>query len=215
MFQAKLRGWRRLAAGLVLVPGLTGLGADALGLLGRASGQDRPPASSRADDIRDLQQQGQRGLPSARLGWLASYPSRPAPCRRFRHRGCSGRKAGPAHAADQPKSGKPATSDPKLLVDMAKQALAEGNLDKAQDLATQAQANSAGIRWGLFDDTPASVLKDIHKARGRRDKDAADRLLTEARAPGRQAGGFRRRACGQPERRRGKGAASRGHARLV
>src|SRR5262249_15955717 len=28
VFQAKLRGWRRLAAGLVLVPGLTGLGAD-------------------------------------------------------------------------------------------------------------------------------------------------------------------------------------------
>src|SRR5262249_61949094 len=75
----------------------------------------------------------------------------------------------------------PATTDPKVLLTLAKQAMDAGDLDRAQDLATQAQATGAHVRWGLFDDTPASVLKDIYKARGRRDRDMSERLLTEAR----------------------------------
>jgi type II secretory pathway component GspD/PulD (secretin)/tetratricopeptide (TPR) repeat protein len=182
VFQAKLRGWRRLAAGLVLVPGLTGLGADALGLLGRAAGQDRPTAGSRADEIRDLQQRAREAYNQKNYGLAADLSSKadalkqaPATDDGYDDRPVAPRQM-PARQA------RPATTDAKTLVDMAKQALTEGNLDKAEALCNQAQANSAGIRWGLFDDTPASVLKDVQKARGRRDKDSADRLLAEARA---------------------------------
>ena len=68
MFQAKLRGWRRLAAGLVLVPGLTGVGADALGLVSRAAGQDRPASSSRADEARDLMRRAQEAHAAQNFG---------------------------------------------------------------------------------------------------------------------------------------------------
>ena len=183
MFQAKIRGWRRLAAGLVLVPGLTGLGADALGLLGRAAGQDRPAAGSRADEIRDLERRAREAYEAQNYG-LARQLSMKA--RALKEAPASDdatddRSVAPSRTG-RPKPARPTTADPKLLLDMAKQAMAEGNFDKAQDLATQSQANSAGVRWGLFDDTPASVLKDIQKARSRRDKDTADRLLAEARA---------------------------------
>src|SRR5262245_1401937 len=76
---------------------------------------------------------------------------------------------------------RPATADPRVLMTLAKQAMDAGDLDRAQDLAMQAQATGANVRWGLFDDTPASLLKDIHKSRGRRDRDASEKLLAEAR----------------------------------
>ena len=68
MFQAKLRGWRRLAAGLVLVPGLTGVGADALGLVGRAAGQERPAANGRADEARDLMRRAREAYDAQNYG---------------------------------------------------------------------------------------------------------------------------------------------------
>ena len=89
----------------------------------------------------------------------------------------AGRAAPPAVAAQA----KPPAADPKVLTALAKQALEAGDLDKAQDLATQAQASAGAVKWGLFDDTPASVLKDVQKARGRRDRDVAERLMVEAR----------------------------------
>ena len=67
MFQAKLRGWRRLAASLVLVPGLTGVGADALGLIGRAAGQERP-AGDRADETRDLMRRAREAYDAQNYG---------------------------------------------------------------------------------------------------------------------------------------------------
>jgi type II secretory pathway component GspD/PulD (secretin) len=184
VFQAKLRGWRRLAAGLVLVPGLTGLGADALGLLGRASGQDRPSAASRADEARELRRQAREAYLAKKYDVARELSERAEAVESGT--GPSSDKADDLPPAQWRQPAKPAprptTTDPKLLLDMAKQALSEGNLDKAQDLATQAHAHSQGVRWGLFDDTPASVLKDVHKARGRRDRDASERLLAEARS---------------------------------
>ena len=43
--------------------------------------------------------------------------------------------------------------------------LAEGQFDRAQDLARQADAANPSGRWGLFDDTPESLEGDIRKAR--------------------------------------------------
>lgn len=183
MFQAYFRGWRRLAAGLVLAPGLSGLGADALGLLGRAAGQDYPPgrepgpvparrAPREPGEVPDYGTGRDRGDPAdtPRPG----RPARPAPA-------YDERDDMPA-SARPPARPQPRPIDPKVLLGWAKQALDNGDLDKAQDLAMQAQAYAAGIRWGLFDDTPQSILKDVQKARARRDRDYADRLLAEARS---------------------------------
>ncbi|HVK13692.1 MAG TPA: hypothetical protein VM597_33405 [Gemmataceae bacterium] len=178
MFQAKLRGWRRLAAGLVLVPGLTGLGADALGLLGRAAGQDRPAA-----DARELTRQARAALDAGDKEKARELAEK---ARTLRAQGAFYDESPDDVLADLPaKAGKgadkPTTTDPKVLLEMAKQAHSVGDLDKAQDLATQAQAHSAAVRWGLFDDTPASVLKDVQKAKGKRDQATAERLLADAR----------------------------------
>ncbi len=187
MFQAKLRGWRRLAAGLVLVPGLTGLGADALGFLGRAAAQDRPASGARADEARDLMRRAREAYDEQNYGKARELAEKARAI-----------KAPAAFYDDAPddlladlstkaggkatRSSEPTTSDPRALVEMAKQAQAKGDFDRAQDLATQAQAHSKTVRWGLFDDTPETVLKDLQKSKGRRDKDTSDRLLTEARA---------------------------------
>ncbi|HKB01425.1 MAG TPA: hypothetical protein VKD90_04355 [Gemmataceae bacterium] len=189
MFQAKLRGWRRLAAGLVLVPGLTGLGADALGLLGRAAAQDRPAA--RTDEARDLMRRAHEAYDAKNYGLArelaekakalrapsAFYDEQPDDLLADVARKSGGRVPTPAAAA----ASRPAPQDPKALMALAKSALEAGDLDRAQDLATQAQALSANVRWGVFEDTPRSLLKDVHKARGRRDRDTADKLLADAR----------------------------------
>jgi type II secretory pathway component GspD/PulD (secretin) len=189
VFQAKLRGWRRLAAGLVLVPGLTGLGADALGLVGRAAGQDRPAADNRADEARDLMRRAREAYDAQNYGLARELAEKAralrAPAAFYDDKpddllGDMGKKpAGrtPAAAA----SARPTPADPKVLTTLSKQALEAGDLDKAQDLATQAQASAGNVRWGMFDDTPSSILKDVAKARARRDHDTAIRLMTEAR----------------------------------
>src|SRR5262249_55062076 len=77
---------------------------------------------------------------------------------------------------------RPAITDPKVLLEMAKSAFEKGDLDRAQDLATQAQSYAGSVKWGVFDDTPASILKDINKAKARRNGASADKLLAQARA---------------------------------
>jgi type II secretory pathway component GspD/PulD (secretin) len=191
VFQAKLRMWRRLAAGLVLVPGFTGAGADALGLVNRAAGQERS-APNRADEARDLMRRAREAYDAQNFGLakelaekaralkapgtfyddqpddvIADAAKKPAP-----------RTSAPPAAAATSRS---TSSDPKVLTVLAKQAFDVGDLDKAQDLAMQAQPMASTVKWGLFEDTPASILKDVSKARGRRDKDVAERLMVEAR----------------------------------
>ena len=53
------------------------------------------------------------------------------------------------------------------------------HLDQAEDLARRAQAVK-GVHWGYFDDTPDTLLRDIHAARGGRNQQDAVRLLAEA-----------------------------------
>src|SRR5207248_56174 len=96
-------------------------------------------------------------------------------------------KAPPPSGSARAEAAKPAaaeTSDPRELVKLAKQALAAGQLDQAQDYATKANqaAAATGRRWGLFDDTPASILKDVQAARAKGDKGKAEQLFKEAKA---------------------------------
>src|SRR5262249_14927102 len=97
------------------------------------------------------------------------------------------RKSGPATGSPtaKPSSNMPrtaSTEDPHLLIKKAREAYEAGRLDAAQDLAKQAEANGRGISWGLFEDTPEDILKKIQKARSKRDRAEADRLLTQARS---------------------------------
>jgi type II secretory pathway component GspD/PulD (secretin) len=128
VFQAKTRGWKRLAASLVLLPGLTAVGAEVLHLLGTTQAQE--PVNSR--------------------------PAAPV---------------------------KTATSeDPRALVKRAREAADSSRFDMAFDLAQQAEINGRNTKWGLFEDTPESILKDIQKARARVDRQKAERLVGQARA---------------------------------
>ncbi len=71
--------------------------------------------------------------------------------------------------------------NPRLLVKRAREALDNNRLDVALDLARQAEANGRTTEWGLFDDTPDSIMKKVQEARGRRDRNDADRLVAQAR----------------------------------
>ena len=71
--------------------------------------------------------------------------------------------------------------DPKILVKQGREALDAGKLDQAQDLARQAEATKPSNRWGLFDDTPSSLLRDVQKERAKKEKSDSVRMLAEAR----------------------------------
>lgn len=185
MFLANLRGVKRLAVSLVLVSGFAGLGLTATDFLGRAAAQDRVASTAKAEQARDLMRQAREAYDAKNYGKAKDLAQQ-----------AQGLRAPSAFYDETPedlladiakkpgmasRASKPTTTDPKILMNMAKQAFDAGELDKAQDLATQAQANQGSVRWGLFDDTPASLLKDIQKAKGRRDRDVSEKMLTEAR----------------------------------
>jgi type II secretory pathway component GspD/PulD (secretin) len=76
---------------------------------------------------------------------------------------------------------KPATKEEAVaLVKAARAQLAEGKIDEAQTSAMKARGVTAAS-WGLFEDSPDSVLKDIEKARTKRDQEEAVRVLAEGR----------------------------------
>ena len=84
-------------------------------------------------------------------------------------------------------------ADPKDQVKQARKALDAGQLDKAQDLANQAAA-AKDYSWGLFDDTPDSVLKDVAAARAKADRVKADQMMKDGR-------GLYNKAARTPEER--------------
>ena len=88
--------------------------------------------------------------------------------------------------AAKPLVGKPTTvsakpADPKDLLKKGRDALKMGKLDEAQALARQADSANPSGRWGLFDDTPESLEKDVKDARAKSDKAAAAALTTQAK----------------------------------
>lgn len=75
----------------------------------------------------------------------------------------------------------PSTDDPKQLLKDGRKALAEGRYDVAQDLAMAAEANNPTGKWGLFDDTPAALRKDIASASSKTGKEQSEQLVKQAR----------------------------------
>lgn len=186
MFQAKLRGWKRLAASLVLLPGLTAVGAEVLHLLGTAQAEERTAEPAQVDKATAMMRQARAAYDKGDYAKAQDLAEK-----------IKVMNVGQPYWDDSPdqllldikkkNGGKlPSrvtanTADPRILLKKANAELDAGNLDKAQDYARQADANSKNMNWGLFEDTPASVLKDIQKARSKRDRAEADRLLTKAR----------------------------------
>lgn len=69
--------------------------------------------------------------------------------------------------------------DPRAQLKAARQMLSEGKLDEAHELCQKAQ--TSGISWGLFEDTPNKLMGEITKAQAKRDKDESIKVLDEAR----------------------------------
>jgi type II secretory pathway component GspD/PulD (secretin) len=102
-----------------------------------------------------------------------------------------GWSAGVAHAqfnpgpspvtGNAPAIGMP-SGEPKMLLKEGRKALAAGQFDRAQDLARSAEANNPTGKWGLFDDTPRSLMEDIQKAVAKHKKAQAEQCLKEAKS---------------------------------
>jgi tetratricopeptide (TPR) repeat protein len=60
--------------------------------------------------------------------------------------------------------------------------LEAGQFDRAQDLARAAEASNPSGRWGLFEDTPQALLKDVQAAIAKSQKKEAEQLLRQAKA---------------------------------
>ncbi|QJW94031.1 hypothetical protein [Frigoriglobus tundricola] len=74
------------------------------------------------------------------------------------------------------------SSDPKQLLKEGRKALAEGRFADAQDLAQRAAHYNPTDKWGLFDDTPAALRKDIDAAKARANKAQSEQLVKQAKA---------------------------------
>jgi Flp pilus assembly secretin CpaC len=70
--------------------------------------------------------------------------------------------------------------DPRALVKEGRAMLTEGKLDEANAYMLRAKA-VVGVKWGLFEDTPDQLQKDLAKARGKRDQEESVKVLGEAR----------------------------------
>lgn len=93
-----------------------------------------------------------------------------------------------AHAQTKEAAARPASTqsagraaDSKDLLKQGREALKAGQLDRALDLAKQSDATNATGRWGLFDDTPESLEKDVATARGKAGKVEAEKLAKGAK----------------------------------
>lgn len=74
------------------------------------------------------------------------------------------------------------SSDARALLREGRRALEAGQFDRAQDLARAAEASNPSGRWGLFEDTPQALLKDIQAAVAKAQKKQAEQLLRQAKA---------------------------------
>ncbi len=90
---------------------------------------------------------------------------------------------GPSSAAGLPTGPSAAgpTAEIKALLKEGRRALAAGNLDAAQDTARRVKASDPGVKWGVFDDTPAALERDVAAARTKADKAEAARLVVIGR----------------------------------
>ena len=76
----------------------------------------------------------------------------------------------------------PTGRDARALLREGRRALEAGQFDRAQDLARAAEASNPSGRWGLFEDTPQALLKDVQAAIAKSQKKEAEQLLRQAKA---------------------------------
>src|SRR5439155_25458663 len=72
-------------------------------------------------------------------------------------------------------------ADPKAILKEGRKALAAGRFNDAQDLARRAEASNASGKWGLFDDTPNALLKDVQAAVAKAQKAESEQLVKQAK----------------------------------
>jgi type II secretory pathway component GspD/PulD (secretin) len=90
-------------------------------------------------------------------------------------------KAAAAAAKDSAKPGprKDPRTEAVTLVQKGREQLAAGKIEEATQSALRAKA--LDVRWGLFEDTPDSLQKDVDRARAKRDRDESTKVLAEGR----------------------------------
>ncbi len=102
--------------------------------------------------------------------------------------GMSGSGSGSA-ATSGPQSSTPpnritqsAAGDPKQLLADGRKALRDGRFADAQDLAQAAEHSNPSGKWGVFDDTPNALRKDIQAAKLKKNKADSEQLVKQAKA---------------------------------
>ena len=71
--------------------------------------------------------------------------------------------------------------DPKALLKQGRDLYAAGKLEEAATTALKAKNASTSVKWGLFEDSPETLMKDIDKARVKRDQDESIKVMADAR----------------------------------
>jgi hypothetical protein len=94
-----------------------------------------------------------------------------------RHKGMN-KPADPTTAQPKP-ADTPSNAGPRAILRQGRTLLEKKKYDEADKACTQAQA--ANARWGLFEDTPEKLRRDIQRARSSWERDESVRLMIEAR----------------------------------
>lgn len=154
-----------------------------------------PPTASADAAARELIHHGQRALQAGNLDMArqCALKAKQLPVR-FGPREMSPdqllsevqrRAAAPANSSTPPIAARPTApakgnGDPRALVREARTLLEQRKLDECETRVNQAAA-FRGVRWGLFEDTPDRVRRDLLHARATHDRAEAGRLLVQAR----------------------------------
>jgi type II secretory pathway component GspD/PulD (secretin) len=88
--------------------------------------------------------------------------------------------AGRAPASKPAPPAKTTGQQARELLALGRTQLSQNKLEDAQKTVQRIKA-LPGVSWGLFEDTPDSLLRDVEKARGQRDRAESAKLLTEGR----------------------------------
>lgn len=170
MFPFNVRGFRRYVFGLALLPGCWFAGTIFFNGASALSQDKAPPVIISGDDIPSI-----KGEKPSRSSTTDAVPKVPNDSKPF------WKEEGGSSSKGKESSKEKLPSDARALLELAKKAYEKGDLDKAQDLATRAQANQGSVRWGIFETNPASLLKEIQTSRARQNRIEAERLTGEAR----------------------------------
>ena len=188
-FQTKTWGWKGMAARLLLVPVLAGASAATVRAQALTPSPSALPTStsSNTDKARQLVAQAQTALKKGDIATAEKLAKQAQDLRaslaytEARPETVLADVAKKKLAATGTKVA--ATGEPKELMKLGRQALAAGKIDQAQDYASQANQSAVakGYRWGLFEDTPASLSKDVQESRKKADRTQSESLFGKAK----------------------------------